>query len=148
MSSSKGDLVLDSPPSSPNKNAAFSRFGPEVGRLPDLRNGEADLGGDDLVEDPEGVSGSSIHEKLDCAILDRVGTGALGLADATFSAFPAGFSCVFMVGFDSAGVIDDPLFGVEPAIGMDCRDSPLNSSVVLSFAELEIDKTDGSGAAS
>ena len=37
-----------------------------------MRNGDEDLGGDD-------ESGSSIHEKLDCAIVERVGTGALGL---------------------------------------------------------------------
>lgn len=86
-----------SPPSSPNKKAAFSRLGPDVGRLPDLRNGDADLGGDD---DPDGASDSSIHEKLDCAILDRVGTGAFGLVE---SAFPATSSELFgrnIVGFD------------------------------------------------
>ena len=33
------------------------------------------------MADPEGLSGSSIHEKLDCAIVDRVGMGALGLDD-------------------------------------------------------------------
>lgn len=68
------DLGLETSPSStsPKRNAAFSRPEPDAGRLLDLRNGEADLGGDD-------ESGSSIHEKLDCAMVDRVGTGALGL---------------------------------------------------------------------
>jgi hypothetical protein len=64
---------------SPNRKAAFSRPEPDAGRLPDLRNGDEDLGGDDFVVDPEGASGSSIHEKLDCAIVERVGTGAVGL---------------------------------------------------------------------
>ena len=70
-----------SPSSSPKRNAAFSRPGPDAGRLPDLRNGDNDLGGDDL-SDVVGVvlPGSSIHENEDCAIVDRVGTGALGRA--------------------------------------------------------------------
>jgi len=68
---------------SPKRNAAFSRPEPDPGRLPDLRNGDEDLGGDDFMADPEGLSGSSIHEKLDCAIVDRVGMGALGLDDTS-----------------------------------------------------------------
>lgn len=55
-----------SPPSSPKRNAAFSRPGPVVGRFPDLRNGDEDFGGDDLLEAVGGVlSGSSIHENED-----------------------------------------------------------------------------------
>ena len=73
---------------SPNRKAAFSRPEPDAGRLPDLRNGDGDFGGEDLWEDPEVVSGSNIHEKLDCAMLDLVGTGAFGLAGN--SASPAG----------------------------------------------------------
>jgi len=66
---------LASPPSSPKRKAAFSRFGPDVDFLLDLRNGEDDLGGElDELE----VPGSSIHEKLDCAMDERVGTGAFG----------------------------------------------------------------------
>jgi len=71
-------LILDSPPSSPNRKAAFSRLGPETGLLPDLRNGETDFGGDDLTLDTEETSGSSIHENEEFAIVDRVGTGAFG----------------------------------------------------------------------
>lgn len=101
-SSNNGGLAFGSPPSSPNKKAAFSRFGPDVGRLPDLRNGDADFGGDDLAEELEGVSGSSIHEKLDCAILDRVGTGAFGLDEDDGSPFAVVASGMFMVGVDGA----------------------------------------------
>jgi hypothetical protein len=99
-------FILDSAPSSPKRNAAFSLFGPEFGRLPDLRNGDGDLGGEDLWEDPEVVSGSSIHEKLDCAMLDLVGTGAFGLAGN--SASPAGSvlaSCKSMDGTVVDGVV-------------------------------------------
>ena len=74
------DWIFDGKSStSPNRNAALSRPEPDTGRLVGLRNGGEDLGGDDFMADAEGVSGSSIHEKLDCAIVDRVGTGAFGL---------------------------------------------------------------------
>jgi hypothetical protein len=61
-----------------------------------LRNGDDDLGGDDFREDPDGLSGSSIQEKLDCAMVDRVGTGAFGLC-CTSPSFPASieFCCTF-----------------------------------------------------
>src|SRR6266536_2398774 len=52
-------------PSSPKRNAVLSRLGPEIGRLPDFRNGDEDFGGDDLGADPEETSGSSIQAKFD-----------------------------------------------------------------------------------
>jgi hypothetical protein len=56
--------ILDSAPSSPKRNAAFSRFGPEVGFLPDLRNGDEGFGGDDLagVLDPDSDSSIQLKE--------------------------------------------------------------------------------------
>jgi len=86
--------ILDSAPSSPKRKAAFSLFGPEVGRLPDLRNGDADLGGDDLAGVREGESDSSIQLNEDCAMVERVGTGAFGLTKSpsavSFVAFNTG----------------------------------------------------------
>jgi len=50
---------------SPKRKAAFSLPEPEAGRLVDLRNGDEDLGGDAFMAELDGLSGSSIHEKLD-----------------------------------------------------------------------------------
>ena len=77
-------FILDSPPSSPKRNAAFSRPTPEAGRLPDFKNGDGDFGGDDLSPGPD-ASGSNIQENEDCAILDLVGTGAFGRSTASTS---------------------------------------------------------------
>jgi len=43
-------------PSSPNRKAAFSRLGPDVGLFPDLRNGETDFGGEDLRPETGDIS--------------------------------------------------------------------------------------------
>jgi len=80
----EGDLesvVCDSPASSPNKKAAFSRLTPEVGfLLDDATNGDVDFGGEPLMPGPEveELSESSIHEKDEFAIVERVGTGTTG----------------------------------------------------------------------
>jgi hypothetical protein len=64
--------------SSPNKNAVFSRFGPLLIGFPDGRKGDEDFGEEDATPEVGGWSGSSIQANDDCAILDRVGTGARG----------------------------------------------------------------------
>lgn len=93
-------------PPSPKRNAAFSRPGPVVGRLPDLRKGDDDFGGDDMPDAMGSVlSGSSIHEKEDCAIVDRVGTGALGRATSPPSACGSGLSA------EDSETFDDPMVG-------------------------------------
>lgn len=118
-------FILNSPPSSPKRNAAFSLFGPEFGRLPDLRNGDGDLGGEDLWEDPEVVSGSSIHEKLDCAMLDLVGTGAFGLAGNSASAASSFLaSCKSMDGIvvDGVVIMASSLTKRASWIGLDCSE--------------------------
>ena len=80
----EGDLEsvnCDSPPSSPNKNAAFSRLAPEIGFLLDgVANEDGDLGNGSLLPRPdvEESSESSIHEKEELAIVERVGTGTAG----------------------------------------------------------------------
>lgn len=56
-------VLLDSPPSSPKRNAAFSLLGPVVGRLPDFKNGDEGFGGDGFEEELEWVSGSNIQLK-------------------------------------------------------------------------------------
>lgn len=78
-------LLEDSPPSSPKRNAAFSRLGPEVGFLPDFKNGEPDFGGEDGLLDIGDASGSSIQENDEFAIVDRVGTGGFGRMESVTS---------------------------------------------------------------
>ena len=79
-----------SSPSSPKRKAAFSRLDPAVGLRPDFRRGDDAFGGDDFPNAVGGVlSGSSIQEKDDCAILDRVGTGAVGRVRNFRSSFRA-----------------------------------------------------------
>lgn len=60
--------MLDSAPSSPNRNAAFSRFEPDVGFLSDLRNGDAGFGGEDLarVLDPDSDSNIQLKDLCTC----------------------------------------------------------------------------------
>ena len=93
--------VLESPPSSPNRNAAFSLLAPEVGRLDDFRKGDDDDLGGDLEPGLDDSSGSSIHAKLDCAIVDRVGRGT-GLASGGFSVLG---SRVVVCGSSSEGIM-------------------------------------------
>lgn len=128
-SSSSSGPELDSPPSSPNKNAAFSRLGPDVGRLPDLRNGDTEFGGDGFVEEADGVSGSSIHEKLDCAILDRVGTGAFGLEDEDGSPFSVVAGAMFMLGVDGALTGRVPALPTTIGMGLGGADPIITFSV-------------------
>lgn len=97
-------FMLDSPPSSPKRNAAFSRPTPEVGRLEDLKKGDVDLGGDDLVPTAEEVSGSNIQENEDCAMLDRVGTGAFGRSDGPEES-PSASVSIELTFLDSPGAI-------------------------------------------
>jgi len=73
-------VMFDSPPSSPKRNAALSRFGPDVGFLPDFRNGEDEFGAEGLSGESVG---SSIQEKEELAIVERVGTGARGRASVS-----------------------------------------------------------------
>src|SRR5882757_6429168 len=61
--------ILDSAPSSPKRNAAFSLPGPEFGRLPDFKNGDEGFGGEDFRVELECVSGSSIQLK---DLLDKI----------------------------------------------------------------------------
>lgn len=80
----EGDLksvTCKSPPSSPNRNAAFSRLAPEIGfRLVDETKVDVDFGGAPLMPRPDvgASSESSIHEKDEFAIVERVGTGTAG----------------------------------------------------------------------
>ena len=63
---SLGPDASNSPPSSPKRNAAFSRLAPDVGRLVDFKNGDEDFGVVVVVVSVElvGVSGcSNIHFK-------------------------------------------------------------------------------------
>ncbi len=132
-------FMLDSPPSSPKRNAAFSRFGPEVGLLPDLRKGEPDLGGDDL--DACEMSGSNIHEKLDCAILDLVGTGAFGLiAKPSSTGWVASFC-------DSASKRICAISSLDDCSGIELGWSGVSSAanVVFSAADSAVDEPGGSG---
>jgi hypothetical protein len=78
-----------------------------------LRNGDEDLGGDDFIADAEGLSGSSIHEKLDCAIVDRVGTGAFGLCCGS-SSFAGSMvtCCEFVDEAATAGSMPPTISGV------------------------------------
>lgn len=57
-----GNLVLDMlASSSPNRNAALSRLGPDVDLRPLLINVDGDFGGDDFEEESECGSDSSIQ---------------------------------------------------------------------------------------
>ena len=64
---SLGPDASNSPPSSPKRNAAFSRLAPDVGRLVDFKNGDEDFGVVVVVVvsvELVGVSGcSNIHCK-------------------------------------------------------------------------------------
>lgn len=79
--------ICDSPPSSPNRNAAFSLLAPEVGFLPDFRNGDVDCGEAVLILRPPDAreSASSIHAKDEFAMVDLVGTGAFGRRGFAFA---------------------------------------------------------------
>ena len=105
--------LLESPPSSPNKNAAFSRLAPDVGRLDDFKKGEDDLGVDALGLELEDSSGSSIHAKLDCAMVDRVGS-ATGLADRCFSTVG---SMVVVCSNSRGGIVAEGL-GLDSALAL------------------------------
>jgi hypothetical protein len=167
-----GSFILGSP-SSPKRNAAFSRPGPDVGFLPVFKNGDDALGGDDLIEELEGVSGSSIQLKelhthlargsiagvsvnnvvppqmhwmqasgaiggrlcwgntYDWAMVDRVGTGALGLVNN--SGADAGF--VSSKGF--CNVCDEALSSLAFTFG-DVRFSVLDSGLGAKFGGVGI----------
>lgn len=85
-----------------------------------------DFGGEEFVADPVGMSGSSIQEKLDCAILDRVGTGAVGLAGLTFKSGPVTTCCKSIVGKFNGVVVSVSSFFRTSGIGIDCSDLPFD----------------------
>jgi hypothetical protein len=68
--------------SSPNRNALdFSRLEILNGRLPAAKNGAGALGEEDLIEEIDDSSGSSMKANDDCASVERVGIGARGRLD-------------------------------------------------------------------